>query len=141
MFAKQKLSEVPLNKLAVICHKDDVEVVNDMDSVMEITPELTLAIAEKFTDGTWAKAQQDEDFKSRIGMIFPDIDIGKIEKLADCPIGFRHVVGLIVGTNMAINKGMSPFWRTPEVHLHPSTQAKLADLAVRYSNEFGCVDP
>lgn len=122
--------------LIIMCHKDDIEIVNDLEGVLEITPESTLAMAAKFTERTWAMAKADEDFKSRLAVVFPDLDITKDDRhLKDYPLAYRHVVGLIVCTNMAINTGRVPFWRYPETYLHPSSQSKIACLAIRYSKE------
>lgn len=133
-FTRHNLSEVTIDKpLTLLCHKDDIELVNDRDDLLEITPETTLAMAAKFTDTTWKLAQMDDDFKRRLRIVFPDLDITKDERhLREYPVAYRHVVGLIVCTNMAINTDRKPFWRTPETYLHPSSQTKLADLAVSW---------
>lgn len=129
-----KLSSIEAaGRINVICHKDDIEVVNDRSDVLEINPEFTLQIAASFRDGDWEKAKLDEDFKSRLRIVFPDLDIvADPRHLRDYNIAQRHVVGLIVGTNMAINTGRTPFWRLPETYLHPSSQRHLADLMQSY---------
>lgn len=133
-----KMSEIlPSSKpLTIICHDDNIEVDNDLaDRIMEINPEMTLAMAASFKLSTWEKAKKDEDFKMRLRVIFPDWDITTDpRRLDEMPVAYRHVVGLIVCTNMAINKGMSPWWKLPETYLHPKSQAALADLAIMYSN-------
>lgn len=132
-----KLSSVPTNQaLNVLCHKNDIEIINDRDDVMEITAEKTVAMTARFTERTWELAKQDADFKRRLGIVFPDIDITKDTRhIKHYPIGIRHVVGLIICTNMAINTGKTPFWRLPETNLHPSSCAKLTDLVMSYQND------
>ncbi len=134
-FANFNLSELKTEQpLNILCHRQDIEVVNDRPDVMEITAEDTLAMVAKFTPRTWAMAKLDEDFKLRLKMVFPDLDItAEPRDISEYPIGYRHVVGLIICTNKAINTGKSPFWRLPETHLHPSSQAGLATLAISYS--------
>jgi hypothetical protein len=136
--AKMKLSdpEVKINDhgLTLFTHRDDIELVNDRDDVMTISPQDTMAMADKFTERTWTMCKADEDFKSRLRIIYPDLDIvaDGCKTLAEYPPGIRHVVGLIVCTNKAINTGKIPYWQFPEASLHPATQSKLADLATRY---------
>lgn len=131
---KVKLSELTLEQpLNILCHPDDIEVVNDRKDVMQISAQDTLAMAAKFTARTWAMAKADEDFKRRLRIVFPELDIAADPReLADYPIGIRHVVGLIVCTNMAINTGRKPFWQFPETYLHPRSQANLASLAISW---------
>lgn len=135
---KVKLSTIETDKpYTIICHRDDIEVVNDREDVLEITPEKTLAMAAKFTVGTWYKAKRDEDFKRRLAVMFPNLDIlTDTRELADYPIAVRHVVGLIICTNMAINTGRQPFWQFPETYLHPSTQVNLAELMRMYGKDY-----
>lgn len=139
---KHNLSEIPTEKeVNVILHGDDIEVVNDRPDVMDITPEDTLAMAAKFTPKTWAMAKQDEDFKSRLRIVFPDWDIvaDNKENLSEYPIGYRHVVGLIVCTNKAINTGKIPFWRLPETYLHPRSEVNLANLMLSWREFFAAI--
>ena len=134
-----KLSELPRKEfLTLLCHKDDIEVINDLpEQYLDITPESTLAMAAKFTERTWTMAKADEDFKMRLRIVFPDLDIvADPRHLSEYPIGYRHVVGLIVCTNMAINTGRMPYWRYPEAYLHPSSQSNLASLAISYKDLF-----
>jgi hypothetical protein len=135
---KINLSDVPGlgdQFLTVLCHRDEIQVVNDCPNILSIDPESTLAMAAKFTDRTWDTAKHDEDFKRRLGIIFPDLDITKDPRsLAEYPIGYRHVVGLIIMTNKAINTGLQPYWVYPETYLHPASQARLADLAISYKD-------
>lgn len=132
--AKINLSDVNLDRpLTLLCHRDDVDIVNDRPDVMDITPEMTLAMAARFTPQVWDKAKADPDFVARMKVMYPDLDIlTDPQDLSDYPIGIRHVVGLIICTNMAINTGKIPHWRYPETYLHPSTQANLASLAIMY---------
>lgn len=134
---RTKLSDCHLGKpLTLIAHQDDIEVVNDVPNYMDITPEMTLAMAARFTPESWAKAKQDEDFKRRLTVMFPDLDImTDPRELADYPIAIRHVVGLIVCTNMAINTLRQPLWRYPETYCHPATQVRFANLALTYIND------
>ena len=127
------LSEVqtdhPIN---ILCHHGDVNIVNDRKDVYEITPEKTLAMAEAVTDEAWQQIKQNERFVKRFRLVFPTID------LPDHPLqlhgsGVRHVVGLILLTDMALDTGKQPLWRFPESHLHPSAQLGLADLLIFYT--------
>lgn len=128
-----KLSSVELNKFTVLIHRDDVEITNDRADVMEITPQDTLTMTGMFKDSTWELAKQDADFKRRLGLIYPDLDITTDTRhIRQYPIAYQHIVGLIVCTNKAINTGKIPFWRTPECYLHPSTQTRLAELMQSY---------
>lgn len=130
------LSSVPLQTaLTMLCHPDDLEIVNDRDDVMEITPEDTVAMAAKFTSRTWTMARADADFMSRFKTIFPDLDVSGDKELADYPIAVRHVVGMIVCINKAINTGKIPFVRLPETYLHPRSQLLVAQLMARYAQE------
>lgn len=134
---KFNLSDLPPTEatLNILCHRDDVEIVQDRADVLEITPESTLAMAAKFSNVTWDMAKQDADFVSRLKTVFPDLDIDNDKHLRDYPIAVRHIVGMIVSINMAINTGKMPFVRYPETYLHPSSQANVADLLIRYSKE------
>jgi len=137
---KVNLSEIKdetSNKLNVLVHKDDIEIVNDREDVQTIGPEDTLAMAAKFTERTWALAKTDEDFKRRLAVVYPDTDIATDERqLAEYPIAFRHVVGLIVCTNRAINMGKIPFWNLPETYLHPSTQQRITELMMTWIKDW-----
>jgi predicted ATPase len=127
------LSEVPTDKpINILCHHGDVNVVNDRKDVYEITPEKTLEMAEAVTDEAWQQIKQNERFIKRFRLVFPTID------LPDHPLqshgsGVRHVVGLILLTDMALDTGKQPLWRFPESHLHPSAQLGLADLLIFYT--------
>lgn len=131
------LSDVPIEKpINILCHRDEIEIVNDRADVLEITPESTIAMAAKFTARTWDMAKRDEDFKRRLAVIFPDLDIATDDRqLADYPLAVRHVVGLIICTNMAINTNRMPFWKFPETYLHPASQTKLAQLMTMYTTD------
>lgn len=127
------LSEVPTDHpINILCHHGDVNIVNDRKDVYEITPEKTLAMAEAVTDEAWQQIKQNERFIKRFRLVFPTID------LPDHPLqshgsGVRHVVGLILLTDMALDTGKQPMWRFPESHLHPSAQLGLADLLIFYT--------
>ncbi|WEU67360.1 hypothetical protein [Xanthomonas phage JGB6] len=130
-----KLSEIATTApLSIICHTDDIEVENDDPNTEVITATHTLAMADKFTARTWELAQQDEDFKYRLGLVFPHIDIVQDERktLGEYPVAIRHIVGLIICTNKAINTGKRPWWKYPETYLHPRSQTGLAELAASY---------
>lgn len=127
------LSEVQTDKpINILCHHGEVNIVNDRKDVYEITPEKTLAMAEAVTDEAWQQIKQNERFIKRFRLVFPAID------LPDHPLqshgsGVRHVVGLILLTDMALDSGKQPLWRFPESHLHPSAQLGLADLLIFYT--------
>lgn len=134
---RTKLSSVrcdtPLN---IICHQDDIQIVNDRADVMEITPEDTLAMVKAFTPRVWDLARKDQDFVRRMRIVFPDLDLTTDDRpLEDHSIATRHVVGLIICTNKAINTGRTPFWRYPETYLHPRSQSKIAQLAIAYTKD------
>lgn len=139
---KFNLSEVKNDKpLTLLCHKDDIEIVNDRPDVMTITAEDTLAMTRMFQARHWTSAKADEDFKRRLRIVYPDMDIvaDNYELPTEYPKGVQHVIGLIVCTNKAINTGKHPYWQWPESNLHPSTQSQLANLAmswVKDSEEF-----
>lgn len=130
-----RLSENTFDKpLTVICHPDNIEVINDLADVMTITPEDTLAMTAKFTDRSWELAKQDEDFKMRLRMIFPELDIvADPRHIRDYPVAYRHIVGLIICMNKAINTGKRPFVQLPETYLHPRSQANLGTLFAAYT--------
>lgn len=128
-----QLSEVTTDKpINILCHDGTVNIVNDRLDVYEITPEKTMAMAEAVTDEAWQQLKANDRFVKRFRLVFPTID------LPDHPLqshgsGVRHVVGLILLTDMALDSGKQPFWRTPEAHLHPSAQLGLADLLIFYT--------
>lgn len=127
------LSEVTTDKpINILCHDGTVNIVNDRPDVYEITPEKTMAMAEAVTEEAWQQIKQNERFIKRFRLVFPTIDLPD-HSLQAHGSGVRHVVGLILLTDMALDSGKQPFWRTPEAHLHPSAQLGLADLLIFYT--------
>ena len=132
---KFNLSELKIETpLTVLTHKDDVEVVNDRPNTQAITAEDTIAMTRRFNARSWNMAKQDGDFKRRLAIVFPDVDIlaDNYEVPTEYPKGIQHVIGLIICTNQAINTGKLPYWQWPETYLHPSSQTKLAELAMSW---------
>lgn len=131
-----KLSQIDASKpLVILCHPDDMNVVNDRTDVQEITPEDTLAMAARFSVAGWEKAKADLKFQELLRIVFPDLHIESDPRhIREYPVAIRHVVGLIVCTNAAIYHGKSPFWRLPETYLHPKSQTNIGSLVSWYVN-------
>jgi hypothetical protein len=128
-----KLSEVTTDKpINILCHDGTVNIENDRKDVYEITPTTTLQMAEAVTGEAWRQLKANDRFLKRFRLVFPDIDLPD-HHLQGHGSGVRHVVGLILLTDMALDSGKQPFWRTPEAHLHPSAQLGLADLLIFYT--------
>lgn len=127
-----KLSEAktdaPLN---LMFHDGTINIENDRNDVYEVDAISTINIANAMSDDEWQRIKTHPTFLSRFRLVFPDID------LPDHPLklhgnGVKHVVGLILLTDLAIAAGKKPFWRNPEAHLHPRAQLGLGDLLIQY---------
>ena len=129
------LSEVPTDNLInLMFHDGTVNLVNDRKDAFEIDPVKTIKLADAMDLDSWLKIKRHPTFMSRFLLVFPTID------LPDQPLsmhgnGVKHVVGLIILTDMALASGRKPFLRTPEAHLHPSAQLGLGDLLIHYIND------
>lgn len=119
-------NEAPIN---IICHDGTHHVEQDRPDVFEIDPLMTMQVGNRLSLDEWQTLQQNPDFMRQFRCVFPHMALGDYPLKAHGS-GVRHVVGLILLTRYAIVKGYTPFWRTPEAHLHPSAQLGLADLLI-----------
>jgi hypothetical protein len=127
-----RLSEVKTDSpINLMFHDGSINIANDRDDTFEIDPIKTVQLANAMDDESWFRIKAHPTFLSRFLLVFPDMD------LPDMPLsthgnGVKHVVGLIVMTDMAVAAGKRPFWRNPEAHLHPRAQLGLGDLLIQY---------
>ena len=129
------LSEVPTDNLInLMFHDGTVNFVNDRKDTFEIDPIKTIKLADAMDLDSWLKIKSHPAFLSKFLMVFPTIDLPD-HSLKMHGNGVKHVVGLIILTDMALASGRKPFWRTPEAHLHPSAQLGLGDLLIHYIND------
>jgi hypothetical protein len=136
--SKVNLSEVPLDsqqKIAVLCHDGETEIVNDRPDVVEITPEHTLAYAAGVNGPMLGLLVGNAAFMRMFRCVFRDYPLGE-RPLGEEPIAVRHVVGLICLVAHTVGSGATPFVRLPETYLHPKQQLGLADLFLTVSNFF-----
>jgi hypothetical protein len=129
-----KLSEVktdaPIN---LLFHDGIDEIENDRDDTVTIDPMQTLAMAHSVIDSHWDELKRNLAFMHKFRMVYGDLG------LPDHPLhlhgnGVKHVVGLILLTDAALNLGLNPLWKFPESYLHPKFQLGLGDLIVHYMN-------
>lgn len=129
------LSECNLGKqkLTVLCHQDDVEITNDLEDTVEITPEDTLARAAQLTEADWVWLQAQPDFMRRLRCVFKEDRFPEFKGSFKMQgHGLKHTVGLILLLLIAAGDGKRPFVRFPESFLHPSQQSGLADLFTNF---------
>lgn len=128
-----KLSEVKElqgdEAIKIMCHKGDIDIVNDRPDVFEINPERTLKAASIIDEDGWRYLKTSAPFMRYFRMIFPDYVLDDTP-LAAQPVGVRHAVGLIVASVGAVKAGHVIFWKFPETYLHPLQQLGLADFAI-----------
>jgi hypothetical protein len=129
------LSEVTTDSpITMMFHDGTVNIKNDRKDVFEIDSMKTVAIANAMDDESWFRIKAHPKFLSRFLLVFPTIDLPD-HSLSMHGNGVKHVVGLILLTDMALAAGKKPFWRNPEAHLHPSAQLGLGDLLIYYINQ------
>lgn len=119
------------NPITMMFHDGTVNIKNDRKDVFEIDPIKTIQIAEAVDDESWYRIKSHPTFLSRFLLVFPTMDLPD-HSLKAHGSGVKHVVGLILLTDMALAAGKKPFWRNPEAHLHPSAQLGLGDLLIYY---------
>lgn len=125
-----KLSEVKNDKpINILCHDGTVVIENDRSDVAELDPITTVQFARTITPSEWAYLKSNRSFMRLFRLVFEDIELSGTP-LQQLGTGVQHIVGLIVLTMFALKEGMTPFWRTPEAHLHPKQQLGLADLLI-----------
>ena len=129
-----KLSEIPTTKpINVIVTGPGVrEIKNDRPDVLEIDPPRTVKCADNLTSDEYKEVISNVDFMHKFNLVFQDhFKLGEIP-LAEESNGIKHVIGLILLTNHAIQTGKQPFLRFPETYLHPRYQTGLADLMISF---------
>ena len=118
--------DIPLEKLTLMFHEGGVDVQVDDPSVMEITPEQTVACARGLTDDDWQVLRLNPLFKACYGAIWTERPLpGGLSNAAQSVL---HTVGLIVLIRRALIEGRHPFIRWPETYLHPRQQSGLGDM-------------
>lgn len=130
----QLLSCIPKGnqRLTLLCHKGDVNIINDDANSATIDPQATMAMAARIDAevGTWEWLKGDAGFMKLLRYVFTEKDYPTFEPhpLRTHGNGLRHVVGLIVLIKQAQANGKRPFIVFPETYLHPSAQLGLGDL-------------
>lgn len=132
-----KLSEIKDkldDKINLLFHDGTDDIHNDIDGVILIDPSITLATSDAINDDMWRSLKHDEGFMHKFRLVFGDLGLPD-HSLKQHGTGVRHIVGLIVATDLVMQIGKSPFWKMPESYLHPKYQLGLGDLIVYYYNE------
>ena len=125
-----QLSQVPTDKpINLLFHDGTVNIKNDRPDVYEITPSMTVAVAEKLADDDWARLRRHPRFLRDYTLVFPDTAPPE-GSLKDAVAAVQHIVGLLLLTQAAVAAGKTPFWRWPEAYLHPKQQLGLGDLLI-----------
>ncbi len=97
------------------------------EDIVTITPELTLKTAASVSQTEWVDLVKIEQFVNTLKLVTKS---DPPEILASAGLGFKHLVGLVLMTIVAINDEKRPHWAYPETYLHPAWQTGLADLAI-----------
>lgn len=125
-----QLSELKTDApISLLFHTGELNIVNNRSDVVSIDPFDTIHRARQISDDEWGSIKQSPFFMRLFRLVFPNIDLPE-HGLQLHGSGVQHVVGLLVLTFEAVNAGKTPFWRTPEAHLHPRGQLGLGDLAI-----------
>jgi len=129
-----KLSEVPTDKpINLLFHEGTQVIENDREDTVTIDPTQTLVMADAVSDTNWKALKHNRAFMHKFRMVFGDLGLPD-HPLQQLGSGVKHIVGLILLTDTAIELGLNPFWRLPESYLHPKHQAGLGDLLIHYMN-------
>ena len=131
-----KLSAVNADRpINLICHKGDINVVNDTERV-ELDPQRTVAAADSLGAADVRMLVQFPRFQKLYQLVMganTHLLIDSDTPMNEQPLGVRHVIGLILLGEHAISEGRQLFLRQPESYLHPSQQVGLADLLIEWS--------
>lgn len=129
------LSELPEQTapLCLVFHNGNVNMVNDREDTMEISPTQTLAVAQIMSrDNLWESFTGNETFMHLFRMVFPEEHIVPDRHASTAT---HHVAGMLVLLSAAQNAGLRPFLRFPESYLHPKAQLRLADMLIWLSTK------
>jgi len=133
-----RLSELPdqTTPLCLLYHNGTVNMVNDREDTMEISPVQTLAVAQIMDrDNLWESFRANESFMHLFRFVFPEERIIPERKAST---GVRHVSGMIVLLAAARRERLRAFLRFPESYLHPKAQLGLADMMISLSKPSCC---
>jgi hypothetical protein len=117
-------------------HNGTVNMVNDREDTMEISPVQTLAVAQLMDrDNLWESFRANDSFMQLFRFVFPEEHIAPERKAST---GVRHVSGMIVLLAAARRDRLRAFLRFPESYLHPKAQLGLADMMISLSKPSCC---
>lgn len=126
-----KISEIPSEApLTLVCHKGDINVVNDKPDVLEIAPWDTLAAADAMLEGEQAYWFKVPWFCELVEGVIGEPPDPRID-IKQQGSGMRHIVGMLLLIWKAKQENKQIFLRLPETYLHPHSQAQLVDLFIK----------
>lgn len=114
--------------LTVLLHKDDMEVKSDDPGVKDITPEMTVAMANEVLPEDWKYLREEPNFKRLWAGLWEDKPLPeKLETLAA-----KHTTGLIFLILEALSEDKVPHLLYPETYLHPAQQRMFSSFLTAF---------
>lgn len=97
------------------------------DRIM-ITPEMTLE--------HYRSMKEIDPYTARFfKIVVPDFEDVSKERIDECSMAFKHIVGLFSLSLSLLLKNVKFGWKYPESYLHPKYQGNIADALIAFSDK------